>query len=50
MGRKKDVERLFHQTLSDKIAFGQSKKAAKKTWYLDRVHIKFIVLILTKPI
>ena len=30
MGRKKDVERLFHQTLSDKIAFGQSKKAAKK--------------------
>lgn len=30
MGRKKDVERLFHQTLSDKLAFGQSKKAAKK--------------------
>lgn len=30
MGRKKDVERLFHQTLSDKLAFGQSKKTAKK--------------------
>ena len=30
MGRKKDVERLFHQTLSNKLVFGQSKKAAKK--------------------
>ncbi len=30
MGRKKDVERLFHQTLSDKISFGQSKKLAKQ--------------------
>lgn len=30
MGRKKDVERLFHQTLSDKTAFGQSKKIAKQ--------------------
>ena len=30
MGRKKDVERLFHQTLSDKTSFGQSKKLAKQ--------------------
>lgn len=30
MGRKKDIERLVHQELSNKIAYGQSKKLAKK--------------------